>query len=228
MLSHQQPVIGWKGKSSGRWVGNGHGKGQHLRVDLPGDMAGSGDVPRHLASRIRPHREGRSAGPSGGCVREVSGRGGRGLPLFQHGQHLPVHRRPQVLADDRLPRDRCPQRRGRLWFPAWRLSSGFVVTVEWSCLNATFQALLRCPSHPGRGRGCWHDCKVAPGFSLQSSASWINPSIKRRKRHRSCQVAGNGKIRRTQRVILHKLAAGVTAGAASIEGNSKPSAGCSV
>ena len=62
MLSHQQPVIGWKGKSSGRWVGNGHGKGQHLRVDLPGDMAGSGDVPRHLASRIRPHREGRSAG----------------------------------------------------------------------------------------------------------------------------------------------------------------------
>ena len=30
MLSHQQPVIGWKGKSSGRWVGNVHGKGQHL------------------------------------------------------------------------------------------------------------------------------------------------------------------------------------------------------
>ena len=48
--------------------------------------------------------EGRSAGVSGGGLRAIPCRGGRGLPLLPYEQHLSVHRRLQILADDPLGR----------------------------------------------------------------------------------------------------------------------------
>ena len=117
VLSHQQPVIGWKGKS----FPAGGLEMDMERVSISelissGDMAGSGDVPRHLASRIRPHREGRSAGSFWRLCARGFWPGRAWPPAFSAWTTAgPVHRRPHpVLADDRLPRDRCPQRRGRL------------------------------------------------------------------------------------------------------------------
>ena len=53
-------------------------------------------------------REGQAAGTAGGGLRAFPCRGGRGLPLLQYEQHLPVHRRPQVLADGTLGRTGTP------------------------------------------------------------------------------------------------------------------------